>query len=168
MPINCLHELEVLVPAPRHLLATWFLHASRVDLYGDAANALFSGLPADDGWDGERGQGRARSCLSRAQKRRRGRRRVIVARIVRRGRRRVILARIVTLKGYATYASRCEVEQVRLAPLGHPTRHLLLLQLLPLHLRLLRKLPSLPRTQRSVGARRTPCLALPSSPARVA
>jgi hypothetical protein len=43
----------------------------------------------------------------------------------------------------------------------------LLLQLLPLHLRLLRNLPTLPLTQRSVGARRPPRPAEPSLLARV-
>ncbi len=63
----------------------------------------------------------ARGIVARIVRRNRGR--VIVARIVRRGRRRVIVARIVarTLKGYATYELRCEVEQVRRGPLGYPT-----------------------------------------------
>jgi hypothetical protein len=52
-----------------------------------------------------------------------------------------------------------QVERVRLIPLGQPTRRLLLLQLLPLHLRLLRNLPSLPLTQGSGASARVVHLA---------
>jgi hypothetical protein len=120
----------VLGPAPRHLIATWILHASRVDLCGDLANAIFTGLTADDGGDGDRsGQARARNWPSRAQKRRRARRRVILARIARRARQRVILARIaaLTLNRYAADAARgplsaqhCHQLAQRIGPDGQP------------------------------------------------
>jgi hypothetical protein len=60
---------------------------------------------------------------------------------------------------------------VPVRPLGHPTRRLLLLQLLPLHLRLLRNLPSLPLNQDSGASARVftlPSAALLQSLLRVA